>query len=251
MSRREKIEPRRKRSQDDAITHGRGTIEEIRALCAVYDGGNFLASRTLATLIARLAQDELRLARMQGSTKLVSYARSISGENLMPQWRLIFVQIGGVKKSGATPITFLPNSSEPPSPLVKSQLLFRQWWNDPVYIESAGGSGCLIPVNDTPVIPFAKRKRLTRLSLINRLRNEVGAHFDGNESEDYAFTTTWNRCVSFGIVDDNGEEKNSDDHPEAFHFRNTFADAMVRCIAQEILESEIFSHRPDTGNEQQ
>jgi hypothetical protein len=143
----------------------------------------------------------------------------------------------GSKREGRIPITFQPISLNPPA---RSVLRFTEWWNDPIYIEGAGGSSGRFPVNGTHEIPFEKRRRLTRVSLINRLRNEIGAHFDGSESEDFAFSTTWNKCVSFGITDDSGVELTLDGNPEAFEVRNTFADAMVRAIAGEVLASDLF-----------
>jgi hypothetical protein len=57
---------------------------------------------------------------------------------------------------------------------------FRVWWNrDIIYQASAAEPGTppgLIPVNDTPVVPYEKREKVTRMQLVHLLRNKMAAH---------------------------------------------------------------------------
>lgn len=72
-----------------------------------------------------------------------------------------------------------------------------------------------------------------------------GGHYLGEVSDDYMFSRKWNKGISYEHELSDGSTINPIDHPEFFVEENTQADAAIRCIAEELLLSNLpqFLHR--------
>jgi hypothetical protein len=142
-------------------------------------------------------------------------------------------------------VTAIPNDET----VVSARWLpFKEWWSETIYVEGAGGSSGFFPLSPDEQRPFKKRGRVLRRELIERTRNEMGAHYDDSVSEIWNFYTRWDRAMTFATKWKSGNEWSSDENPEHFRVRNTVADAAIRCVAGEVMDglTEALLVSPDT-----
>jgi len=165
-------------------------LENIRALCRIYDDGHQYIAFTLATEVRKVLVDNPASARTRGEKRFPTPKNDYRPTNLAAELPLAIAQVhvksGG--KLGEVPtgtVTFLPTSIE--APLGMEWLLFREWWNrDVIFRASAAPKGApphLIPTNTAEQVPRSKRYSMSRRTFVDLMRNKVGAHIDSDLPE--------------------------------------------------------------------
>lgn len=195
-------------------------------------------ARTMAQSVDRLVRGELHRTRRKTKFTYLSFCSEPDPKNLAPHIGFFAIGLGASDPAREiSRVTFVPTFVGGELPQHAKPMQFAAWWAEPIFIEGAGGANGLIPLEESKQIKFDKRKRITRNTLINRTRNEVGAHFDEEVSDEFAFAWSWGKLVSLGHQWPSGNDWNIDDHPEHFELVNTPADAMIRMISEEIVRS--------------
>lgn len=243
MSRKRSRPVSRRRTKDDVIRAVFNSVDELDYLISGYDAGRFHLARTMAQTLDRLIRSELLHTRLRNDLSYLSFGSETDDGNIMTSMTHFGVMLKNSIQDpqGRHCIQFYPmtrrDEDGPGLPNPPTEKSFRVWNDEPIFVEGAGGRSNTIPLLTKDQVPFGKRRKLTRGQLLNRTRNEVGAHFDMNESEDFAFSRQWLGLYNFGIVEKDGAEVNTSANPERFLFQNTPADAMIRTIAEEVVDS--------------
>lgn len=158
-----------------AFDQGLSTLSE---LAKVYDRGHSPIVFLIATEIHKILTENVAATRLRRTRNFTSPEYPDDRQMLNAMHKLTTARLRGEPAK----LEFLPTfySAEHEGPL--RNLNFRDWWNrDVIYRASAALPGTpagLIPVNDTPTVPHAKREKVTRRELIAILRNKLGAHQD-------------------------------------------------------------------------
>lgn len=222
-----------KRTKSEALSSARSSLVTLSALAHSYDSGHFDCSRDICVVLHRLISSELYVAGIRTQINLPSLARLPNRDNLMPQWGLVGFEQGAFdEEREITTVTAIPNDE---TCVIPRALPFSKWWSEVIYVEGAGGGTGFMPLVEEEEIPFKRRGRVLRRELIERTRNEIGAHYDENVSDLWNFYTRWDAEMSFATRWKSGNEWSSDENPDHFNILNTVADAAIRCVAQEIL----------------
>ncbi|WP_294173219.1 hypothetical protein [uncultured Sphingomonas sp.] len=145
---------------------------------AVYDQGYSPIGSSIATEVYKVLTENGEATRPRGK---LNFSGPLDYDNpsvLSEVEKLTFMELGGdPPKLGYLPIY---RSGD----VQKFTMSFRDWWNkDVIYRASAampGSSPGMIPVNESPSVPYDKREKLTRLRLVQLLRNKVGSHLEAD-----------------------------------------------------------------------
>jgi hypothetical protein len=228
------------RPPEQAIAAARSSMKTLKILCQSYDDGNFDIEREIATVIFRLLVEELPQTKLRRKLKFISYTAPPNPKNLLMQLLASGVQ-GRVQSDGADPtitITHVPLRDQHAEWVGQpTAMKFNEWWNG--FVQIAGASaGPVIPINQNEQIPYNKRTKISRLNLIQIIRNKYGAHYSREIDEDtMTIEDRLIRAIDIS-VNVSGKEFNHIKNPEAFIFSNTRSGAIVRHIAFEIDASQ-------------
>lgn len=173
--RRSKASNVRQLSYSDLLNSFGQSLDTLAHLASVYDGGFAPISLLMATEVRKILTENAAATRLRGAISFTTPRGADDPRNLLSMNKLTIARLGG----NAPTLTFCPQFYLPqPEQLVA--LPFRDWWNkDIIYRASSAPRGTpagMIPVNDSPTVPFDKREKITRMGLVNLLRNNLGAH---------------------------------------------------------------------------
>jgi hypothetical protein len=165
----------RSRSTDELLASFEQSLTTLQHFARLYDSGYAPVVFAIATEIHKILVENNAAMRLRGELAFTSPDHGDVSNMLNALHKLTGAQVGGHPPA----IEFLPAFRlEDAVPLTKMK--FRDWWNrDVIYRASAALPGTpagMIPVNDSPSVPFQDRETLTRRELIELVRNKLGAH---------------------------------------------------------------------------
>lgn len=206
------VQAMRLRSQQEACSAVISSLAELKALNEHYNSGNHLSARTIAQTLLRLIDEELTKVCKRRELSLASFCVPPSPENLFPHIGFfVFGKADGDAINEIQDTWFLPAFR---GPNAKRILRFSKWLSEPIFLEGAGGASHRIPLKKCEQVPFAKRRNISRNTLLKKVRNEVGAHFLRHESEDFAFSWTGHRLVQLECEWPSGNVWSTQEHPD-------------------------------------
>jgi hypothetical protein len=168
----------RKLSDTELLQAFDQSLDTLQHLSSTYDNGYAPIAFMMATEVYKILTENSAATRLRSDKRFLSPIDGHGPTVLTPQHKLTIAQIGG----DPITLTFLPHFYGADDDL--ETLDFKKWWNnDIVYCASAAMPGTpqgLIPVNGSPVLPYEKREKVTRLRLTNLLRNKRGAHLNAD-----------------------------------------------------------------------
>lgn len=225
----------RTRSDPELLKVAERSLDTLEQLCAVYDGGFAAIAFSMATELHNLLSQNTGATKVRGQIKFPSlfmkgddrdYSRMLNALH-----QLTIARIGG----NPPVLDFIPKY-EAGDGLEVSDENFRDWWNrEVIYRASAAPPGTpagMIPVNDSPTVPFKDRETITRRELITLLRNNDGSHTGAEYAvilEELNDTLGWG---SFGYSTPDGDFSTDDG---TLVTRTPIIAAMVRQIVWEVL----------------
>jgi len=174
-SRKKRATNVRQLSDSDLLNSFGQSLDTLAHLANIYDGGFAPISLAMATEVRKILTENVAATRLRGAMSFTTPLGVDDPRNLSSMNKLTIARLGGNPPA----LTFLPQFYMPqPEQLVA--LPFRDWWNkDVIYRASSAPKGTpagMIPVNGSPTVPFDKREKITRMGLVNLLRNNLGAH---------------------------------------------------------------------------
>lgn len=150
-------------------------LDTLAHLSRTYDGGYPPIAFSMATEVQKILTENSAATRLRSSRTFSSPEAHHTPNTLTSLHLLTGAQISGNPPSLAFVPKFYMEDGLP-----NKQLNFRDWWNrEVIYRASAAPKGMapgLIPVNGSPTVPYEKRETITRMGLVNLLRNKLGAH---------------------------------------------------------------------------
>jgi len=208
-------------------------LDLLVSLCEDFDNGRIEYAFLIATQIQKILTEGQVAIQRRGSTSFPSPVSQDKSSSLSAHYLLTGFRLSGgpIAEGTFVPIFEMGTSAG------WHKMKFSKWWAEPVFRASAAPPGTppgLIPVNDSPTIPFEKRERLSRRLIIQTLRNHRGAHsledfpdllekIDGPDS--------WG---GFGMIDEKtGQEFTTSDG--TLDWKIGQLAATVRNIASEVL----------------
>jgi len=224
----------RKLSVDELLKFFGQSLDTLAELVAVYDNGYSPIVFQIAVEIQKILCEGGLAARLRGERKFLSSANDVDDGNLMPRYPLVAGRVGGRPPE----LQYLPAFLSPGENAEKPRSLpFREWWGrEAIYRASAAEPGSapgMIPVNDTPNVPFAKRETLTRREIIGMIRDKLGAHQDNELPTVLDDLQSGLNYVAIIYQDDDGREWHTDNGTLPISIPPIAA--MVRQIAHEVL----------------
>lgn len=168
--------PQRRVTDEQSITRFEANLDRLSDLCEDYDRGRISYALPMAVEIHKLlTEGGAYSTRRRSTVTYPSPADEDRESNLLAYFRLTFVRIASDNEG---PFGTFIHAFEAGGTKIKAQK-FKHWWNETVTRASAAVPGTpagVIPVNDSPSVPFKDRARLNRRELIRLLRNSAGAH---------------------------------------------------------------------------
>lgn len=231
MVRRKKKIDARRLSDAELLELFDGSLDTLQHLARVYDEGHSPIAFLMATEITKLLTENSAAIKLRGTRLFPTIPDAHDERVLNAIYKLTGARLGGDPPT----VTFMPKFQLPePDPVV--ELPFKDWWNrDIIYRASAAPPGTpagLIPVNDSPTIPYHKREKVTRMKLVSLLRNKLGSHQDAEMPrllDELDESKNWG---SFGIDTPEGT-LSTDDGTLKIAVR--LMPAMMRQICHEVL----------------
>lgn len=168
-------------SDEQLISHVTSSIETIRQLCHIFDGGHPYIAFTLASELHRVLTVGGVAIQLRGTRTFPTQARQLDPTNLLPENKLIAVQTGGDPPA----LSFVPTLDAGAGETVR--IAFKDWWNrDPIYragVIQPGSNPTMIPLSSGEHVPLPERQVLFRRTFIELMRNKLGAHLDIDQPE--------------------------------------------------------------------
>ena len=209
------------------------SCEELRVLNELYDSQHYLVSRTLATIIYRLLDDEIRLLGATRRAELFSMIPGVSEDNLLLEIPHVTFELSrslGIERVKCLDVSHGPNSQ------LRRELSVNDWLDETIMLEGLGSFESRQQKALPKDVGKIKRYRITRRNLLKRIRDEMGAHFDRRVTAEWDFVTSWGGFITIS-ANIGGREVNHIENPELFSFDNNFADALIRSLSEEVLRS--------------
>jgi hypothetical protein len=226
--------PTRKLTEKEVEEHARHTLETIRQICTVYDGGNAYIAFTLATEVSKFLTTTSNV-KVRGTKKFPTLQDDYSNRNLLSEHKLIATRCYAGDNNNRPRMECHPAYLSTPYPV--TMLSFRDWWNhDVIYRASAAPRGwtpLTVPARPEDQVPYDKRQTIVRRIFVEMTRNKFGAHLDAETPE---LLDNLQRTESLGIifaVNLNGSVFNNADGSLGMVIGP--AAAMMRQIAHEML----------------
>jgi hypothetical protein len=161
-------------------------------MARIYDEGYAPIAFAMATEVQKILTENGAATRLRGTRTFTSPDYGDETSLLNAMHKLTSALVGGDPPT----LTFVPDFYSGEDGL--RELPYREWWNrDIIYQASAAEPGTpagLIPVNDTPVVPYEDREKITRMRLVNLLRNKIAAHQSADMPlllDEIQTTNTW------------------------------------------------------------
>jgi hypothetical protein len=223
------------------------SIDELRAVNALYDQGNVLTARTLAAILCRLIEHELIELGVREDLLLASHLGPIDEFRDQPHVRGLFVDVR-IYGEKDTPV-FKPVSAKmvfrpqlvPTHPIFR--LPFSEWYQDPVLIEGAWGRSWVD--NGKSRIPFEKRTKLSRRKLLRLTRDKLGAHLFSELDVKVADYWDWFDIIPIELQHIDGSSFSFWKNRDSFSVFATPVCAFVRTISEEVVHSSVSWKLPD------
>lgn len=224
----------RKLSVDELLKLSGQSLDTLSQLVAVYDQGYTPIVFQIAVEVQKILCEGGLAVRLRGERKFLSSANDVDDGNLMPRYPLVAGRAGGTPPV----LKYVPSFLSPDKGAEKSRsLVFRDWWDrEAIYRASAAEPGSppgMIPVNDTPTVPFTKRETLTRRETIGMIRDKLGAHQDDELPTVLDDLQSGLNYISIVLESSDGSELRTDDGTLPITVPPIAA--MVRQIAHEVL----------------
>jgi len=230
---KEKWKRIRRLSTDELLTAFAQGLDKLEELGKIYDGGYSEIAVQMAIEINKILTENNEATKLRGHIKFESPDHEDEYTMLNALHKLTIANIGG-----APPVlNFMPAFAAGPKRPPK-KLIFREWWNrDVIYRASAAPIGTpagMIPVNNSPTVPFKKRETVTRRELISLVRNKLGAHQEKDFPvllDEIDETSNWGTFVTGTPNGDLSTEDGS------LITRTKIIPAMIRQISLELLRA--------------
>lgn len=229
------------RGNEEAFKAVSGSVKSLQVMCASYDADHFDIARDMANLIHRLVNSEMTVAGIRKTVRFKQFCRPANPQNILGQ-HLSFIYRLDIKKDAdeivpRVIITHEPLLDHSSFALNPPQILkFSDWWAAPILVAGAA-DGPDIPAEPSRQIPFAMRKRVSRADLIDAMRNAEGAHYDYKIKESQHFIR--DHIIKWYDIEltDGNTMHSVLNNPEIATYNNTFAQAICRHIAFEVIQS--------------
>ena len=170
----------RKLSENELLALFDQSLSALVHLASIYDGGFHPIALQMATEVHKLLTQDGPATRLRGLRQFTTVDMGDQTKMLNAMHKLVGSRIGGQPLRLDFIADFQMAGPNDPAEV----LSFRDWWNrDVIYRASAALPGSppgMIPVNDTPSVPFNKRETINRRDFVALLRNKLGAHQDGD-----------------------------------------------------------------------
>jgi hypothetical protein len=116
-------------------------------------------------------------------------------------------------------------------------LKYNEWWGGIVEVDGVSNDH-QVPTNKALHTPYKKRVKLSRSEVVTSLRNKVGAHYDREVDQvTQRVEDQLIRSLDVVVSVDGLGSFNQAETPDAFRFKNSRAQAIVRHIAFELSAS--------------
>ena len=225
-------------TKEEIEKHIENSVLNIAGICELFDAGNSYISFLLAAEIHKVLTTGKGIASIRGDMRFPTVDFEYSPGNLMAEHKLIIAQqTGQPDREPPFYVDFIGVRGDSPFPI--KWLPFRDWWNrDVIYRASAASQAT--PTGHLPTdvrlhTPREKRFLFTRRTLIEQIRNKLGAHIDREVPEELI---KLQKANSFGIgifMNVDGVLFNTVDG--SMPMKTDPGSAMVRQIAHELLEA--------------
>ncbi len=198
MVRRRKPINGRRLSEEELLKSFEQGLDTLSRLAKVYDEGYPPIAFAMATEVRKILNENapaiaLRATRTFFSPEKHDTPQTLTSLHLLTSARL---------NSNPPKLTFVPAFYSSDA-LQNRALPFKEWWNkDVIYRASAAPPGTpagLIPINGAPTVPYERREKVTRMGLVNLLRNKLGAHQTAEMPELLDQLNEANNWSSFGV----------------------------------------------------
>ena len=217
------------RTKEFAVFAAKSSYLEIKSLSELYDQGEHLVFRTIASVLQRMLLDEMRIGGIQNEIPWITTVRDLSEGNLIESLPLVIWQAGGEH------IEFFDIRHGPD--LGRRSLTFSEWMNQDILMEGLSTYDARVRKRETASRKPIDRRKFSRRLFLRRIRNETGAHFDRDITDDWQFLEESNRFIEHVRELPDGQTVSLSSHPELFSVKNSVAGATVRSIAHEAMES--------------
>lgn len=232
MARSKRQLPSRRMTPEEERDNFETSLDNLGVLAKAYDDGIFAISLSMSTEVHKILTED-RFA-IQSRKKARFSTPDFGDESRMLN---ALHKLTACRVSGQAPILdFLPNFYFPNPNTPTKFLQFKEWWNDDVIYRAGaalpGQNPSLIPVNNSPSVPFSKREKITRREFVSLLRNKLGSHSDVDVPilmDELADTRSW------GHVRIETEKGNFDTFDGTLKTRGGIVPAMMRQISHEVL----------------
>lgn len=169
----------RKLSEAELLASFDQGLSTLAQLAKVYDEGYAPICFLMATEIHKLLTENNAAVKLRGTRTFTTVDYGDDTKMLNAMYKLTGAIVGGDPER----VDFVPDFYLSTVAITRQamNLKFKVWWNDDIiYRASAAVPGTMppgmIPVNDTPSVPYEKRERMNRRDFIAMLRNKLGAH---------------------------------------------------------------------------
>jgi hypothetical protein len=167
----------RRLSENELKSFLNASLTSLKYLTTIYDQGHSPIVFLMATEVIKILTDNQVAVQLRKGRNFPSPPVQEQAGNLLAFQKLIVARIDS---DSVTCVPYCQLPGQEPSVM----LPFTDWWSkEIIYTASAaipGGEPGMIPVNDSPSIPWEKRQRATRLSLTTLLRKKLGSHQDSD-----------------------------------------------------------------------
>jgi hypothetical protein len=219
----------RRLTDDELLSHFEDSLTSLEQLNKIFDEGHPPIVFSMATEVRKIVLENSAAIKLRKMKNFPSPASEEQYGNLMAYNRLIIGQIG------SDWATCVPKFLCPIGMPFK-RVSYNEWWSEVIYRANAALPGTalgMIPVNDSPSVPWESRVTTNRMGVVTMLRKKLGAHIDAKDYprllDDLNETRNW---MSFRIQD--GTRMLSTDDG-SLQMRIGPLPAMMRQIAEELL----------------
>lgn len=175
MSRSRNSTNTRQLSDSELLLSFEQGLDTLAHLAKTYDQGYAPIAFVMATEVQKILTENAAATKLRASRIFMSPEAHHTPNTLSALHLLTGAHLNGNPPT----LTFVPQFFMPEGLPLRS-MIFREWWNkDVIYRASAAPAGTpagMIPVNGSPTVPYNKRETITRMGLVNLLRNKLGAH---------------------------------------------------------------------------
>lgn len=156
------------------------SLSTLSHLASIYDSGFHPIALQMATEVHKLLTQDGPATRLRGLRRFATIDTGDQSRILNAMHKLVGAQLSGQPPK----LDFIAKFQMPDPDRTMENLSFKEWWNrDIIYRASAALPGSppgIIPINDSPSVPFDKRETINRRDFVAMLRNKLGAHQDGD-----------------------------------------------------------------------